>query len=369
MDKNNNWSLKEKCFGPLWPYIIDDKITDIDWDSDSLWIKYADGKIEKSDIEINETFLNDFAQYVANHESREFNETKNILTAETDTLRITVVHESFATSGSCFSIRKSLPKLRFSASEAVNSGYCPKEILAFLVNSVKGLMNFAFAGEPGAGKTECAKFCSSFIPAEQKVITIEDVLEWHYGDIIPGKRHIELKVGEDENYTDAIKTSLRLNPKWLMLSEVRSMEVKFLLESWSTGVRGMTTLHTDDVRNIPDRIENMSQDRKDKGNIRNNVFTYLDIGVLLAETSDKNGKRMRKIKQVCMFYRENRENKIHMVMDDFELTGKEFPESVLKMYRMQGINDVFHSEELEERIRMEETCMENRPGTEVAGNE
>ena len=59
-----------------------------------------------------------------------------------------------------------------------------------------------------------------------------------------------MKVSEDTfGYAEAIKSSMRLNPKWIMLSEARSKEVKYLLESWSTGVRGMTTLHTDDVRN------------------------------------------------------------------------------------------------------------------------
>lgn len=48
-----------------------------------------------------------------------------------------------------------------------------------------------------------------------------------------------------------------------MLSEARSTEVKSLLECWSTGIRGFTTLHTDDVRKIPDRILNMMESRMD----------------------------------------------------------------------------------------------------------
>ena len=348
--KEKIWNLTEKNFGPLWPFIIDDAITDIDWDCDSLWLKYADGHIVKADVEIEQSFIDNFTKYVANHESKPFNDTNNTLTAETDTLRITIVHKSFAASGTCFSIRKSLPKLRFTATEALQNGYCPKEALAFLVNSVKAMMNFAFCGEPGHGKTECAKFCSSFITAEEKVITIEDVLEWHYNEIAPEKRCIALKVDSDEDYIMAIKTALRLNPAWIMLSEARSREVRYLLESWSTGVRGMTTLHTNDVRNIPDRIVNMYQDTENKDALINNVFTFLNIGVLLSESIDENGRKSRRIKQICIYYRENGTNKHHMIMDNFELLQGDIPKAIKDIYDRKGIENPFESQDLEQRL-------------------
>ena len=78
-------------------------------------------------------------------------------------------------------------------------------------------------------------------------------------------------------FSDAIKSCLRMNPKWIMLSEARSKEVKYLLQSWSTGVRGMTTLHTDDVRNIPDRILNMLESRVDAERIDNDIYQALDV--------------------------------------------------------------------------------------------
>ena len=348
--QRKTWELTEKNFGPLWPFIINDAVTDIDWDCDSLWLKYADGRIVPAGIDLDLAFVSNFAKYVANHESKAFNDTNNTLTAETDTLRITIVHESFSTSGICFSIRKSLPKLRFTATEALENQYCPKEALAFLVNSVKALMNFAFCGEPGAGKTECAKFCSSFIPAHEKVITIEDVLEWHYNEIAPEKRCIELKVDKEDDYTTAIKTALRLNPHWVMLSEARSREVRYLLETWSTGVRGMTTLHTNDVRNIPDRIVNMFQSREEESSLINNVYMFLNIGVLIAESIADNGKKTRRIKQICFYYRENGLNKHHMIMDNFELCKEPIPESILKLYEKKGIRDVFDTTILDKRL-------------------
>ena len=114
------------------------------------------------------------------------------------------------------------------------------------MNCVRAGMNFVFGGEPGAGKTESAKFFMQFIPKEERVITIEDSLEIHYADINPGADAVELRVGAGFTYTDAIKASLRQNPKWLVVSEARSVEVTSLLEQWSTGVSGVTTILLDD---------------------------------------------------------------------------------------------------------------------------
>ena len=61
----------------------------------------------------------------------------------------------------------------------IDSNFCQPEILSLLINCVHARMNIAFCGEPGVGKTECSKFSRQFIPANQRVITIEDNLEMH----------------------------------------------------------------------------------------------------------------------------------------------------------------------------------------------
>ena len=88
------------------------------------------------------------------------------------------------------------------------------------------------------------KFLTQFIPKHEKVMTIEDNLEIHYRDINPGANCVELRVDEEFfSYTKAIKSALRQNPQWVLLSEARSTEVKYLLECFSTGLHGLTTLH------------------------------------------------------------------------------------------------------------------------------
>jgi pilus assembly protein CpaF len=352
----NKWKLTKSIFGPLWPYIVDDSVTDIDWDGDSLWIEYAKGTKQPVSVAgIDDRFVNNFTQFVANHVARPFNQVENTLSAETETLRITVAHESLVTSGRCFSIRKSMPRLRFGAAQALEEAYCPAELMHFLVNCVAIRQNFAFCGEPGHGKTECAKFFSTFIRPADKVITIEDTLEWHYKYINPGKRADEIKVNSNEDYVKAIKLALRLNPTWLMLSEARSTEVRYLIEGWTTGVCGMTTLHTSDVRNIPDRVVNMMGEGIDPVRMINNIYSNLNVGVLLEKNTDANGNVSRKITQAAVFERIGNQNVCTMLMENGRFDPSAIPESVREKMKKSGITEVCRSKLLEERLSQEKS--------------
>lgn len=347
----DKWKLTREIFGPLWKFVMDDFVTDIDWDGDALWLEFADGMKKQVQIDgVNEQFVSNFSQYVANHVARPFNQIDNVLSAETETLRITVAHESLVTSGRCFSIRKSMPKLRFGAQEAIEDGYCPREWMHFLVNSVMLRKNFAFCGEPGHGKTECAKFFSTFIRSTDKVITVEDTLEWHYKYINPGKRADEIKVSDDKDYIKAIKLALRLNPTWLMLSEARSKEVQYLIEGWSTGVHGMTTLHTNDLRNVPDRIVNMMGSDVESGRMINNVYTYLDIGVLLDKVVDASGNPRRVITQIACFERTDGKNVCTVVWERGGHNHKSIPKSLQYEFQRAGIADPFYALDLQIRL-------------------
>ena len=314
--------LGREYFGPLWKYVSNQDITDIDYNGTELWLTNVFNerfKVNQQYVEehITPAFVEQFTQRIANVVSRQFNKRNPKLEAETSELRVTVLHESVARSGRTISIRKTPPVIRLTAEKALEEGFCSKEILALLMNCVESHMNLTFCGMPGIGKTECVKFFSQFIPANERVITIEDTLEIRYSKTNPGKDCVELKVSEDTfGYADAIKSSLRLNPKWIMLSEARSKEVKYLLESWSTGVRGMTTLHTDDVRNVPDRILNMLENRSDADRMENDIFQALDVGVLVRKKTDADGMKRRYIDQLCFYVRDKGVNKVEMVVFD-----------------------------------------------------
>lgn len=361
-NEKEEFRLTEHHFGPLWKYICQENITNIDWDSGQLWVKYANRiRTKVADPQITEEFIRRFSLIVANHESRPFNRLDSILSAETEQLRITFVHEAFAVSGRSMSIRKSLPKLRFTVKEALDTGYCPKKVLHLLVNCVQSGFNFVFCGEPGQGKTEAAKFFSSFIHAHEKVITVEDLREWHYRAINPGKDCIELKVLTSEAYGEAIAVSLRMNPQWIMIAETRSREVRYLLESWSNGVSCMTTLHVDDARRIPDRILNMLESRQDADRLVNQIYDDVGIGILMKEQEIENGVTVHRIWQLCFYYREKEKNGYVMPVEDGILYEDRLPQFLRqRIQKGSGQKDIFYNPQVEERIMQEEKGYERK---------
>ena len=116
-----------------------------------------------------------------------------------------------------------------------------------------------------------------------------------------------------------------------MLSETCSSEVVYLIEGFSTGVRGITTLHTDDVRKIPDRMLNMAGNRRDARRFENDIYSFLDVGVLLScrEVREPDGTVAirRYIDQICFFSREDGINYLDLVADEGILSAERLKEA------------------------------------------
>ena len=335
------YDLTPEQFGPLWKYIEDPEVTDIDFNGRTLWITNLRTGRYPANENLTDDFLIAFAHNMGNCVNKPFNNANKILEADTKDLRISILHDSIATTGMSICIRKAPPIVRNTISGMIRNGYCQKDILALLINCVLTGMNFVVGGEPGSGKTEFVKFLMQFIPLEKRVITIEDSLEIHYRDINPGADAVELRVGEDFSYTDAIKASLRQNPKWLVLSEARSVEVTSLLEQWSTGVSGFTTIHLDDVRKLPDRIQNMMSDARDAERMENRIYRYVNVGILIRCVRQPDGKIRRYMDQLCFYSREQYENRIYMILEDGELLSEELPPAIVRRLGQAGIENPF----------------------------
>lgn len=352
--------LSDTQYGPFLSFLKKDEITDIDYNGRELWVKDIYNrriKIEDRDVtsKLTEQFIRGFSQNVGNLVGKNLNPIDNIIEAETEELRITVLHDAVAVSGICICIRKTPPLQRITPYKALQERYCEEEVLHLLANCVKAKLNMVFCGEPGVGKTECAKFLTAFIPPEQKVVTVEDTRELHYREINPGKDCVELRVNEHFSYEAALKEVLRMNPSRVMLSEARSVEVKQLVECWTTGITGFTTLHTDDVRKIPDRILNMMPSREDAERLANDVYVGMDVGVLLdTRYNALLEKTERYISQVAFFTRENGENRCSFVVKNGKRVeeGKEtVPENVRERMKRSDIQNPFYSADAERRIQ------------------
>ncbi len=332
--------LEEEAFGELLPYLRDEEITDINYNGAQLWVDHLQkGRYVIRGAVLSERFLNRLAARLADAMNRNFNPYEPLLEAECADLRISVLHESVTDTGKSLSIRKSPAVRRLSREKMLRENYCDEDADRFLENAVRAGMTVIAAGLPGAGKTELLKRLTEFIPPWEKVITIEDNLEIHYRRINPGKDCVEIKVGERFGYAQAIKASVRQLPRWIMLSEARSQEAEYLLESLSTGTHCLTTIHADDVRKIPDRICNMI--RKD---VTNDVYSFVDIGVLVRAETSGEGRIRRGIAQIGVFSRENGRNRQELLYENGCWLTHALPEDLARRFLLAGIRRPFGRE-------------------------
>lgn len=338
----------QKQFGIFWEYLSKPDVTGVNYSNKELWITDLVKGRYKAEEEISEKFLMQFANVIANCVNKQFNEVNPVLEADTKELRISILHPSIAKSGMSISLRKSPPCVRNTIDELINSGFCSEKMMHLLINCVLSKMIIVFGGEPGVGKTELAKVAMQFIEESRRVITIEDSLELHYGEINRGHDYVELQVREGFDYKDAIKASLRQDPDWLMLSEARSSEVAALLESWSTGVSGFTTIHLDDLRKLPDRILNMMDDKSDAERMENRIYSHVNAGVLIRMVRASDGSIQRYIDQFCFYSREESENKIYLLVEDGKWVSEEIPAQIKRKLERAGIKNPFYCKKLEE---------------------
>ena len=134
------------------------------------------------------------------------------------------------------------------------------------------------------------------------------------------------------------------NPAYLVLSEARSMEVTSLLEQWSTGVNGFTTIHLDDVRKLPDRIQSMMNNVNDARRMENRIYRYVNLGLLIRKENTQDGEIRRYLDQLCFYAREDHENRIYMLVEDGELVSEEIPKDILLKLERAGIQEPFFCE-------------------------
>lgn len=337
--------LREDAFGTMLPYIKNDLVTDINWNGRQLWIDdLSKGRYCAPDI-LTDTFVQQFATRVSNVVSESFNKYNPRLEAETEELRISILHSSVAHTGTSISIRKTpaVKRINF-ANQIKNGDYCSEEMANFMSNAIKSGMTTIVCGLPGDGKTELVKYLTSYIPPKDRVITIEDNLEIHYHNINPEKDCIELKVDDSFTYVDAIKASLRQLPRWIMVAEARSVEIKYLLEAISTGAHCMTTIHTDDVRKLPSRIKNMIGGAANEERIEGDIYTFIDLGILIRKRYDEKGNIFRYLDQMGVFDEEKEE--VVLIFDEGKRTDNPIPNSIARKFKLAGIVDPFAYQKL-----------------------
>ena len=293
-------------FGPLKEYLENDDVTDISYSNNGqVWLKTLSKGISRIDNpEINNTFMEKLAFQCSNVMGKSFNAAHPFLDSESAELRMNFVHDSIAKNGIACVIRKTPAKIRLERNKILNEKYVTEDILDFLITCVHGHCNIIVCGETGSGKTEFVKFLAANTRENEKLITIEDTLELHLDRIYPNRDIVSMKTNNIASYSDVLVTCMRQNPKWILLSEVRSAEaVMAVRNSISSGHYILSTIHADKAASIPNRMYSLLETNQDIEQFLKSIYRYIQIGVYIRGYQDKVTKKfIREIAEVTEFY-------------------------------------------------------------------
>lgn len=314
-------------FGPLKPLLENDDYTDISYSNNGqIWIKSLTKGVFKLEVTgVDNTLLEKIAFQCSNVMGKTFNMAHPFLDAESAELRLNFVHESIATNGIACVMRKTPAKIRLNKEKLLNENYVSLQIHDFLLKCVEGHCNIIVSGETGSGKTELVKYLASHTKENEKIITIEDTLELHLDRIFPQRDIVAMKTNNIASYSDVLVTCMRQNPRWILLSEVRSAEaVMAVRNSISSGHNIISTIHSDKASSIPMRMYSLLESNLDIDQFLKSIHRYVQIGVHVKGYMSKQYNRFqREIIEVVEFFVDDNNEAGSSVLYKKSLDGKE----------------------------------------------
>lgn len=333
-------------FGPLKKYIDEDDITDISYSNGGqLWLKSLSKGVYRSDEQnINDALVEKIAFQCSNVMGKTFNMAHPFLDSESTELRMNFVHDSIARNGIAAVFRKTPARIRLQKEKLLDEKYITLSIHDFLIKAVQGHSNIIVAGETGSGKTELVKYLASHTAFNEKLITIEDTLELHLDRIFPQRDIVAMKTNNIASYSDVLVTCMRQNPKWILLSEVRSAEaVTAVRNSISSGHNILSTIHADKAENIPQRMYSLLESNIDVEQFLSMIYRYVHMGVYVRGRFDPSqGRFVREIGEVTEFYVDDNNNPIANTIYRKTVTGLEtynnISDHLLEYLEGQGID-------------------------------
>ena len=218
-----------------------------------------------------------------------------------DGSRVNVVLSPIALSGSTVTIRK-FSKQPMTMEKLLEYGSITPEVAQFLQKLVKARYNIFIAGGTGSGKTTFLNALSSYIPHDERIITIEDSAELQITQI-PNIVRLETRnatasSGESKkiDIQSLIRSSLRMRPDRIIVGEVRGAEALDMLQAMNTGHDGsLLTGHANSAEDVLSRLETMvlqGEAALPLKAIRQQISSAVDIMIHLSRLRDHSRKTM-----------------------------------------------------------------------------
>lgn len=241
--------------------------------------------------------LEDVVQQITSACNRTVNEASPIVDARLPGgARVNVVLPPVALNGPIVTIRR-FPEHPIQMEDLIRFGALDKEVAEFLKMLVMAKYNIFISGGTGSGKTTFLNALSSFIPSEERIITIEDSAELQIqgiGNLVRLETRAMNGEGSREiTIRDLIKASLRMRPDRVVVGEIRGAEAVDLLSAMNTGHDGsLSTGHGNSPADMLCRMETMVLMGMDipLESVRRQIASAIDIMVHLGRLRDKSRK-------------------------------------------------------------------------------
>ncbi len=249
-------------FGPLEMLLKDPTISDILVNGPYRVFVERRGKMEKSDVKFRDNdHLLQIIDRIVSKVGRRVDETSPMVDARLpDGSRVNAIIPPLALDGPSMSIRR-FGTNPLKLEDLLNFKAFTPEMAMLMEAAIKARLNIVISGGTGCGKTTLLNTLSSFIPAEDRIITIEDAAELqlqqeHVVRLETRPANIEGKGAVATR--DLVRNALRMRPERIVIGECRGPEALDMLQAMNTGHAGsLTTLHANAPRDAQARLETM----------------------------------------------------------------------------------------------------------------
>jgi len=249
-------------YGPIDPLIQDETISEVMVNGPAQVYVERKGKLILTDVRFrDDAHVMHVIEKIVAPLGRRIDESSPLVDARLpDGSRVNAIIPPLALKGPCLTIRK-FAKDPLTVKDLIDFGTLTAEMAEFLRACIEGKLNVVVSGGTGSGKTTTLNVLSSFIPDDERIVTVEDAaeLQLHQEHVvtletrppnIEGKGAITMR--------DLVRNSLRMRPDRIVVGEVRGGEALDMLQAMNTGHAGaLTTGHANSPRDMLARLETM----------------------------------------------------------------------------------------------------------------